>query len=237
MGNFRRAIDDCTSLIQIDPKNATAYVRRAIPHKFRGESEKAIADLTAAIRYGETTRAYAERGFIYFDKGDYPNALVDLNNVLAVMPDAHTYIRRAYCYFIAGDTHAAVADLSQAVRTDPENGYAYFLRGQSYLRNGEKPKRRPIFSVREGLATRKVRRLRKGEDRRNSVRRTGRWRWDHDDRNPNCETLFGFKRRSRPTRCSPGWQRQACGEPCGRVYRQHRRNPGLSGSGWHLASG
>ena len=70
MGEFRRAIDDCTSLIQIDPKNATAYVRRAIAHKFRGESEKAIADLTAAIRYGETTRAYAERGFIYFDKGD-----------------------------------------------------------------------------------------------------------------------------------------------------------------------
>ena len=63
--------------------------------------------------------------------------------------------------------------LSQAVQLDPKNGYAYFLRGQSYLRNGEKPKRRPIFSVREGQATRKVRRLRKGEDRRKSVRRTG----------------------------------------------------------------
>ena len=56
---------------------------------------------------------------------------------------------------------------------DPKNGYAYFLRGQSYLRNGEKAKAEADFLRARGLGYRKVRRLRKGEDRRKSVRRTG----------------------------------------------------------------
>lgn len=49
MGEYRKAIEDFTMVLKIDPLNANAYFNRGSAYDSLGDFDKAIADYTKAL--------------------------------------------------------------------------------------------------------------------------------------------------------------------------------------------
>jgi S1-C subfamily serine protease len=70
-GDYNGAIADYTEVIQLDPKNASAYYWRAIVYDDKRDHDSAFADYTKAIRLDpKNARAYRRRAMVYNKKGD-----------------------------------------------------------------------------------------------------------------------------------------------------------------------
>jgi len=88
-GNYKKAIEDSTRVIKIDPDSAVTYVIRARAYYELGDMDKAIADSTLAIKHDrENTGAYSIRGGAYVKKGDIDKAVADWKAILKINPDA-----------------------------------------------------------------------------------------------------------------------------------------------------
>ena len=65
-GDNDKAIADFTEAIQLDPKNAKAYIDRGSAYINKGDNDKAIADCNEAIRLDpKNADAYISRGVAY----------------------------------------------------------------------------------------------------------------------------------------------------------------------------
>ena len=58
---FRGPIDDCTAAIKLEPNNAQAYISRARCYEWTEDFDKAISDLSEAIRLDPDNGPYIER--------------------------------------------------------------------------------------------------------------------------------------------------------------------------------
>jgi tetratricopeptide (TPR) repeat protein len=106
---------------------------RGEAHRDKGETDRAIADLTEAIRLGvpDWGHAYGQRGVERLRKGDLKGALADLTKAIeshGKQPPrpgatdsklAALYLSRGTALLGSGDAHRATFDLNFAVRMDP----------------------------------------------------------------------------------------------------------------------
>lgn len=91
-GNYQEAILAFTAAIEIDPKQAPAYVGRGDAYVLSGETEEnlaaAKADYEKAIELDETNaEAYLGLADVYIRQGDYEKALAILQEELEKMGD------------------------------------------------------------------------------------------------------------------------------------------------------
>jgi len=71
-----------------DPDDAVAYSNRSFAYSDKGDHDKAIADLTEAIRLDpDDAVAYSNRGFAYSNKGEYDKAIADLTEAIRLNPE------------------------------------------------------------------------------------------------------------------------------------------------------
>jgi tetratricopeptide (TPR) repeat protein len=92
---YDRAMADFDLAIAVNPYNVSAYTRRALVYRDRGEHDRAIADFGEAIRLRpDGATAYLNRGILHNLKGDYERTIADLDQALRLEPklgQAHYY--------------------------------------------------------------------------------------------------------------------------------------------------
>jgi tetratricopeptide (TPR) repeat protein len=133
-GDYQGAIADYTKAIEIDPKDADAYIRRGNARYDLGDKPGAIADYTKAIEIDPKYAAvYFNRGNTRADLGDKPGAIADYSKAIEINPKyTDAYINRGNVRDDLGDKPGAIADYTKAIEVDPKYALAYNNRGFVY---------------------------------------------------------------------------------------------------------
>src|SRR5262249_18525599 len=135
LGEYAKAIDDCTEVIALEPTNGNAYALRANLYYTSQDLERAEADSNQAISLEPTlAAARGVRGRVYCVLREYAKAIHDFDVGLRSESDnPQLYVDRASAYHGIGKHDCALADSSEAIRLNPTYAHAWYIRGQLYL--------------------------------------------------------------------------------------------------------
>jgi len=138
-GDWERAINAFTSVIELEPENAAAYDRRGIACGRAERYGKAIADFNRAIELEpEYAGAYNNRGLSYYRQGLISEAIADYDMAIQMDPDiAMFHANRGLAHCWKNDLHVAIADFNKAVELDPNLRELHNSRGEAYAKLGE----------------------------------------------------------------------------------------------------
>jgi len=118
-----KAIQDYSSVINLSPNDASAYLNRALVYRDK-QPDLAIQDYTSAIRLNSSdTPAYISRGAVYVDLKQFNMAIQDYSSAINLAPNyVDAYLCRAVVYSgVAGgdQQHAlAIKDYTSAIGID-----------------------------------------------------------------------------------------------------------------------
>ncbi len=134
-----RALRDYDEAITLDPKNAGAYVDRALILTQKGHREGAMKDYNDAIRLNpQQWEAYFNRAANLREEGESTKAIADLTKVTELNPKfVGTYVNRAAVYFRQSEFDKAISDWNRAIEIDPTVVQAYIGRANAYVRKRE----------------------------------------------------------------------------------------------------
>jgi Tfp pilus assembly protein PilF len=115
IGDFDKAIADCSKAIELDPALAKAYYYRGRAFNGKGDFEKAIADYSKAIELDpKDYEGYYNRGFSYYANKDYDKAIADWSKAIELRPDnPWPYLYRGLAYSDKEDYDKAWADVKK----------------------------------------------------------------------------------------------------------------------------
>ena len=138
-GESERALRDYNEAITLNPKNAGAYVDRALILSQRGEFEDADKDYREGLRLNPNQwQAYFNRATDDRDQGRLEEAIEDLNNVTKLNPQfAAAYASRGAIRMQKGEIDQAIKDYNRAIKLDPHSVNAYTGRAGAYARKKE----------------------------------------------------------------------------------------------------
>jgi tetratricopeptide (TPR) repeat protein len=127
-------VSACTALIDGEQLTgadvATVFYLRGSAFKELGAFDKAIADLSEAIRLApDSPNPYAMRGGVFNDTEKFDEAIADFDQAIRLDPtDGYTFQQRGDAYE-SKDMHArAIADYDETVRLDPTDDFALSTR-------------------------------------------------------------------------------------------------------------
>ena len=105
---------------------AIAYANRGSVWMQKKQYDKAIADLSEAIRLDpELAGLYGNRGRAWFQKKEFDRAISDLDQCIRLDPKApEFYLYRGRGWFAKSEYDKAIADYTSAIRLKPDNAYA-----------------------------------------------------------------------------------------------------------------
>lgn len=128
--NFKKVIEGCTSIIELDNKNSEAYANRAIAYAATEDFTKALKDHAESIALNPDSDAYGNRARTYYESGKPESALADLGKAIELSPsDSGNYSDRGTCFLALNRFEEALLDLNKAISLDPENLSAIGNRG------------------------------------------------------------------------------------------------------------
>lgn len=148
--DYDEAINLATEGISREPNSSEAFAIRGVAHLFKLELDQAISDLSEAIRLQpNNTQAISWRAVAYLGRqyqGDgyskfHPLGIKDLETVLQriVNPrEAWEYEARGYAHYEKSQYDLAISDLDEAIRLDPQDLFAYSIRGAARNWKGNK---------------------------------------------------------------------------------------------------
>jgi tetratricopeptide (TPR) repeat protein len=119
---------------------AWAYTNRGSVYDYQKDFDRAIADLTEAIRLDPgAVVAYQDRAASYRNKGQYTLALDDLSQALRLAPkEARTLMSRGVIYLKLNAAARAMVDFDASLRIDPKFPPSLYGRGIAKLREGDR---------------------------------------------------------------------------------------------------
>jgi tetratricopeptide (TPR) repeat protein len=128
-----------TKELKRDEKNPWLYQIRADAWTLTGEHERAIEDLTKAIRLEPGSEiGYFSRGAAYGMKGENEKAIADFTEAIRLNPNCiGAYFNRGMVHYLRGDFAQAVKDFGAAVRLNPKDSQALTSRGMAHSRVGD----------------------------------------------------------------------------------------------------
>ena len=134
LGQWEKAIDDYSRVIDINPKYAQAYYNRGIAKKSIQDYHGAIADYSKAIEIDpKYIQAYNNRGVLKVNLQDYQGAIADYSDALEIDPKyIQAYNNRGAAFCTLGQWDKAIADFSKMIEIDPTNSKAYSNREFAY---------------------------------------------------------------------------------------------------------
>lgn len=148
-GDLDRAIQDYDNGIKLEPTRGILYQFRADAHSKKDDDTKALADYGRAIQLQPTnTLSYLGRAGFYEKKGDLENAIADYDQALKSTPGdqlatshrrvaVHKIISRGLAAEQKGNWEAALKDYNRALELEPDNAFAYYMRGGLHKSKGE----------------------------------------------------------------------------------------------------
>ena len=125
------AITDFDAVIELEPKNGTAYFQRARTRRLMGNAPTALRDLDQAAKAGVGAQFIArERAELDWDLGRDDDAIRECDGILKQGPDAHVYQLRGLLEFSRGNWAKADADLNsyQSMVKSRSKDYTEFFR-------------------------------------------------------------------------------------------------------------
>jgi tetratricopeptide (TPR) repeat protein len=128
------ALAACGRQIARNPNNAEAYANRGLTYNKMGRYDRALDDLSQAIRLGGNVAAiYSGRCRSYHMLHDEDRAITDCSQAVTLDPKyAQAYLNRGDAYVHKGEFDRAIADFTQAITLDPKYALAYNQRGWAY---------------------------------------------------------------------------------------------------------
>ena len=122
------------SSLPAEPGNAEDYFRRAKTSLDSKETDRALADLSKALKLKpDYAEAYLLRANIYIQRDDTDDAILDCTKSLDAQPgNAQAYVVRGNAYGKRGDSEQAVRDFSKAIELNPRNAETYQNRAMAY---------------------------------------------------------------------------------------------------------
>ena len=139
-GNYRQSVADFSTAISQNPEQFDLYLKRARAYGKEKALEEAKSDMEFYLKYfPENDEAWYEYGKIHMEVKKYLDALRCLNKAISLdQTDARYFLARGESYYHASTFKYAGNDLSMSLDLDPENSDAYFYRGLTALKLGEK---------------------------------------------------------------------------------------------------
>ncbi len=147
IANPDRNIIVCSRIISDTSASASdkalAYALRGLAYAEKGDTDRAIADYSEAIRLQPRedkldAEVHMNRGVAYAAKEDYDRAIADYDEAIRVNPKyATAYYNRGLAYDNKGEYDRAIADYDEAIRLDPDYTNAYYNRGAAYAAKGD----------------------------------------------------------------------------------------------------
>lgn len=138
-GNFMKAIELFTSLLQKNPRIVAAYLGRGTAFALVGNLDQAIMDFTAAIQVSpNTVDAWKRRGQSRAAKGLDNEALSDLTRAAELEPtDGEIYHQRGLVYYKQKNYTRALIDFTTASNMDKMNKLSWNHRGLCFNAVGQ----------------------------------------------------------------------------------------------------
>lgn len=136
MGEYARAMADCSEALVLKPDYPLAYYNRGKIFLQTGRPDLALADLQQAVRFDEHyADAYALRGEVYRELGDLDRAIGDYTTALSLDADLfEVYLYRGIAYKEKGDYLRAIEDYDRTLALVPDSAAAYNSRGAANRR-------------------------------------------------------------------------------------------------------
>ena len=132
-------IASCSQLIarghrETKANQITAYTKRGVAYRAKGDFDRALADLDKALRLDpKSALALTERASIFYSKGEFDRAIADYDaTVSAQSKSAAAFYGRAEAYRAKNDLDRAIADYDEAIRIDPNSANAFLGRANAY---------------------------------------------------------------------------------------------------------
>ena len=131
--DYKGAIADYTSAIELDPDFSSAYFNRAFSKDELKYYREAIADYTKAIEIDpDFIIAYFDRAFSKASLNDQIGAIVDFSKVIELDSTfAEAFFNRGNSKYNLRDYRGAIVDYSEAISINHSYAEAYFNRGVS----------------------------------------------------------------------------------------------------------
>lgn len=140
IGDYRRAVEDFSAVIAINPKVAGYFDNRLQAYRSLGLFESALEDANRSVRMttGQAF-AYRSRGLVYGDMNRLQFAIDDFSTAISYEPaNAGLYIDRGKFLVRAGRLREAVRDFGAALQVDGRAVEAYRERGLALMRLDER---------------------------------------------------------------------------------------------------
>jgi len=124
---------ECGNIVDVpDRDRATAFYKAGLKHQQSGDSAKAIAAFTAAIKLNaDGAEYYHARGVVHLERKDHDAALDDFDAAARLNPkSAESCFQRGWAYWSKSELAPAVHSVSEAIRLDPQQAKYWLARGQ-----------------------------------------------------------------------------------------------------------
>jgi tetratricopeptide (TPR) repeat protein len=133
-GKYQEAIEAYSKAIELDPKDAMAYVARGFAYDNLGDDRQGIKDYDRAIELDpKLAVAYFARGVAYDNLEDYRQAIRDFDRAIELnLKDAVTYSSRGSAYGKLRNYRQAIRDYDRAIELNPKFAEAFSNRGFAY---------------------------------------------------------------------------------------------------------
>ena len=132
-GRYRTALAILDAALATNPSDDALRAFRGQIHLAIGQAGQAVEDLTAVVGRRPTAAIHVSRGLAYRQLCQFREELADYDRAVRVDPKfARAYLERAFTtmYFKKGNDPAP--DLTKVIELEPQNWWAYYLRGQEY---------------------------------------------------------------------------------------------------------
>ncbi|MCZ6860392.1 MAG: tetratricopeptide repeat protein [Alphaproteobacteria bacterium] len=131
---YHRAIQDYTSVLRLNPKDAGAYYNRGADYYKLKQYHRAIQDFSGALRLNPSdANYYSHRGSAHFLLKQCRRAIQDYSAALRLDPkNARTYSNRGDAYRCLKQYRRAIQEHNVAVRLNPNLFQSYYNRGYIY---------------------------------------------------------------------------------------------------------
>lgn len=138
-GNYKEALEYCTSAVDKNPRYAMAYLLRGTIYLTTENMDKAMPDLNRAIELNPGfAPAYDLRGVCSLRDNKPEGAIKDFNRALELNPDfAQSYFNRGVAFSRMADYEKALADLKTAEEKGFRETRLYAVRSEIYRDTGK----------------------------------------------------------------------------------------------------
>lgn len=131
--NYRAAMAILDAALVKNPSDDALHGYRGQIHLVIGQANQAVDDLTSALSRRSTATMYVARALAFRQLYNFREELADYDRAIREDPKlARAYLERAFTmmYFQKGNDPAP--DLTKVIELEPDNWWAYYLRGQEY---------------------------------------------------------------------------------------------------------